>query len=329
MSRSNRHRRMISAVVLGLACLLMLAGTAVDAAVEYPTKPVEMVVCYSPGGFTDMTARIICSVAGQYLGQPMVAVGKAGGSAAIGTQYTLQGGPTGYRLLWDVSTQCITGPLTIKGYPFSAKDLEIVAALTQTERTLVVRADAPWSTLEELFEYSLKNPGKVTYGSSGTGAWGHLSGEMLARAGKVKWVHIPYAGSSAALSALVGGHVDLVTAQPSEIIPLVEANKIKVLVATAELPSFPGVPTLEQLGYGPWHAEQLYCVAAPKGTPKPVLDKLEAVFEQVANDKSFINLMAKVGADVKFVSRTEASRRYAQWVEDLRPLVKDLGLLAN
>lgn len=329
MLLAKKCSRFTAVKAMILVCVLMLSGSAIGLAASFPTKPVEMVVCYSPGGFTDMTARIICSVASGYLGQPMVAVSKTGGSAAIGTQYALQGGPTGYRLLWDVSTQCITGPLTIKDYPFSASDLEIVAALTQTERTLVVGADAPWNTLEELFEYSRQNPGKVTYGSSGAGAWGHLSAEMLAEAGGVKWTHIPYAGSSAALSALVGGHVDLVTAQPSEIMPLVEANKVKVLVATAKLDAFPGVPTLEELGYGPWHAEQLYCVAAPKGTPKAVLEQLEAVFQQVAEDQSFINLMNKVGADVHFTSGAEASKRYEEWVDMLTPLVERLGLLAN
>ena len=328
----KNERKCIKAVSICLGvCLLCLVGSKWLAAAEekYPTKHVEVIICWSPGGFTDMTGRTISSVASQYLGQPMVAISKPGGSGAIGTRYMIEGGPTGYRLLWDMSTQCVTGHLTIKDYPYSLKDFDIIASLSKTERVLAVRKEAPWKTLKELYEYSKKNPGKVKYASSGTGGMGHLAGEMLKEAGKVDWIHIPYQGTATALAGLVGGHVELVTAQPPEVRALVEAGNLRLLVTTSKISEYPDLPTLEETGYGKWYAEQLYPMGAPKGTPKPVLEKLESVFKQVTEDKSFLGLMGKIGANVIFISGAQTTKEYQEWTEVLRPLVQKMGLLAK
>lgn len=312
-----------------MAAIGFFAGEPVAAQRGYPSRPVELVVPYAPGGYTDTTARIIANSAEKYLGQPLVAVNKAGASAAIGVRYMLQGGPNGYRIIWDISTPGITGKLTIKDYPFSLEDLEIIAALSRSDRVLVAHADAPFDTLEELFEYSRQNPGTVRYGSSGTGTLGHLTAEQLRDVAGVEWVHIPHSGNAAALAALAGGHIELVSAQPTDVLPHVEAGTVKPLVVSSRVPEFPDVPTLDELGYGTWEGDQLYALAAPKGTPKEIMEYLENVFRQVSEDEEFIANMARVGARVVFVPGEETTRIYRERRDNLRPLVEKLGLLAE
>jgi len=312
---------LIAILIIGIITATALADQ------EYPTRPVELIGSYSPGGFTDLSGRIIASVADQYLGQPMVMMSKSGGSGAVGLQYVIEGGPTGYRLIWDIGTLCVDAPLTMKNYPYTMDDIEIIAAMIQTGRLLAVSADAPWENLNELFEYSRENPGKIKYGSSGTGGIGHLAPAQIADVGGVEWVHIPYEGTAAAVAALVGGHIDLVSAQMPEIAPMVDAGKVRLLLTTHKVEQYPDVPTLEDLGYDtPWYAMQYYAAAVPKGTPEPIVQKLRSVFEQISKDKSFLNLINKLGVPVVYVPGDEIAKIYIEIREAKRPLVEKLGL---
>ncbi len=312
-------------LVASLIITIITASALADQ--EYPTRPVELIGSYSPGGFTDLSGRVISSVASQYLGQPMVMMSKPGGSGAVGLQYVIEGGPTGYRIIWDIGTLCVDAPLTMKNYPYTMDDIEIIAGMIQTGRLLAVSQDAPWENLNELFEYSRKNPGKIKYGSSGTGGIGHLAPAQIADVGEVEWVHVPYEGTAAAVAALVGGHIDLVSAQVPEIAPMVDAGKVKLLLTTHKIEQYPDVPTLEDLGYDTsWYAMQYYAAAVPKGTPEPIIQKLRSVFEQISKDKSFLNLVSKLGVPVVFIPGDEMAKIYIETREAKRPLVENLGL---
>lgn len=291
----------------------------------FPDHYIEIVNCWSAGGFNDMSARIIASVGSNYLSEPMVVVSKTGGSGAVGAQYACEDGPTAYRLIWGMSTQAIFGPLTTPDYPFSFDDWDYVCSLCATERVLVVKAGT-YDSFEELLDYSKANPGKVLYGSSGVGAIGHLSAEMVAKETDVEWTHVPYDGSAAALAALVGGHINMVSAQPSEMMELFEAGEVVPLLATVEMEQFPGVPTLESLGYGKWNARTIYPLGVPAGTPKEDMKVLEDVFKQVSEDASFLKMMDNIGAEVVFMTGEETKEAYTAMYNDMKAICDELDL---
>ncbi|WP_226575592.1 tripartite tricarboxylate transporter substrate binding protein [Acuticoccus sediminis] len=271
----------------GLAAAAVLAvGLAPAMAQDFPTRPITIVVPYSPGS-TDTMARTLAEGMSKELGQPVVVETKPGAGGTVGAASVAKADPDGYTLLFAVSSVQTVAPHQ-RELPYDFDSLEPVARVAVGPNMMAARTGAPFSTVEELVEYAKANPGAVSYGSAGTGGATHIAAEAFARAAGVELFHIPFDGVTPAVAATVAGDVDLVLGFASAILPQAEAGK---LVALAQLSAertavAPDVPTLVESGVdlalppntGLW---------APAGTPEDVVARIAAAAETAAAGETF------------------------------------------
>ena len=297
-------------VIPGL--LATLISVTIATAQEFPTKAVELVLPFGAGGSHDLTARALASVAQQYLGQPLLVVLKPGGGGAVGSQQVIRAKPDGYTLAFGG-----TGPNTVfalvQKVPIGPDQFTPVARINHSPTIFAVRADAPWKSFRELIDYAKKNPGKFNFAN--TGPWGaaDLPMRLIARAVGFDYNNIPHDGGGPATLAVLGGHADGTFGFSPQLLPQVAAGKMRALAITdtKRHRDFPNVPTVKEEGidvvFTMWRS-----VLAPKGTPQPILDKLEASFRKVSDDKSFQALIKGLGDDVQFQGGKEFEATWRQ-----------------
>jgi len=304
-------------VLLTLLVTLIWEGSAT--AQDFPTKPIDLVLPFGPGGSHDLTARAVASVAHQYLGQPLLVVLKPGGGGAVGSQQVIRSKPDGYTLLFGGSGPNTTFPLVQKA-PVGPDQFTPVARINYSATLFTVRADAPWKSLREMVEYAKKNPGKLNFANTGTWGVADLTMRLLARAAGFDYNNIPYDGGGPATLAVLGGHADATVGFSAQTLPQVAAGKMRVLAVTdvRRLRDFSNVPTVREEGYDVvftmWRA-----VLAPKGTPPPIVEKLEAAFKKASEDPSFQALIRSLGDDVQFQGSKEFAETWRQeWEQHAR-----------
>lgn len=291
-----------SGLVLGLSVVLAL----VAGAQEYPSKPIEVIVGYAPGGGTDTIARTVADVAQKYVGQPLVVVNKPGASGIIGAQYVASAKPDGYTLLVVGGSETVSTP-HYRSIPFSpVDDFEPIIRFIIERLNFYVKADSPWKTFQDLVADAKKNPDKYSYATAGVGGL-HYSTMLVAskRAG-FSMNHVPYKGGAETLAALAGGHVDVAMASPNEAFALVEGGRVRPL-ATASIqrsPTEPNTPTLRELGYDVYLENQKGFVF-PKGTPKAVVQKLHDSLKKVFDDAQFKANAEKLKLELAYLGPEE------------------------
>lgn len=291
-----------SGLVLGLSVVLAL----VAGAQEYPSKPIEVIVGYAPGGGTDTIARTVADVAQKYVGQPLVVVNKPGASGIIGAQYVASAKPDGYTLLVAGGSETVSTP-HYRSIPFSpVDDFEPIIRFIIERLNFYVKADSPWKTFQDLVADAKKNPDKYSYATAGVGGL-HYSTMLVAskRAG-FSMNHVPYKGGAETLAALAGGHVDVAMASPNEAFALVEGGRVRPL-ATASIqrsPTEPNTPTLRELGYDVYLENQKGFVF-PKGTPKAVVQKLHDSLKKVFDDAQFKANAEKLKLELAYLGPEE------------------------
>ena len=232
--------------ILVLAAVTLLGARARSE--PYPTGPITIVVPYSPG-VTDQQMRVIAPVMQRLSGQTVVIENRAGAGGAIGARFVAAAKPDGYTLLYAAPAVITVLPV-MQATPYATGDLLPVARVTSNPHVLAIRANAPFSTLPEMIAYGRANPGKIRFGSSGTGTAVHLAGEAFARAGGFKIKHIPFKGLNEAITQVLGGDIDFVVGLPVAILPLVKDGKMKALAqfGATRSPLAPDVPTLREQG---------------------------------------------------------------------------------
>jgi tripartite-type tricarboxylate transporter receptor subunit TctC len=291
---------------------LALLGPVGAWAQEYPTKPVELVLPFGPGGSHDLTARALVSVAQPYLGQPLVVVLRPGGGGAVGSQVVTRAKPDGYTLLFGGSGPNTIFPLVQKA-PVGPDHFVPVARINYSPSVFAVRADAPWKSFRELVEYAKQNPGKLNFANTGPWGAGDFPMRMVARATGIEYNNIPHDGGGPALLALLGGHADASFQFSAQLLPHISAGKIRALAVTdtKRIPQLASVPTLQEEGvdvvFTMWRS-----VLAPRGTPPAVVAKLEAAFRQVTEDKSFQALIKQLGDEIHFQGAREFEASWRQ-----------------
>jgi len=282
MRKTYRLLAMLGSVVAAL-------GPAVVAsAQEYPSKPIEVVVGYPPGGGTDMISRAVADVAHKYVGQPLVVNNKPGASGIIGAQYVAAAKPDGYVLLVAGGSETVSTP-HFKSIPFSpVDDFEPVIRFMVERINFYVKSDSPWRTMQEFVADARKNPDTFMYATSGVGGLHHATVMVTEKRAGIQLSHVPHKGGAETLAALAGGHVNVAMASPNEAYALVQAGRIRPL-ATASIersPTEPNTPTLRELGYDVYIENQKGFVF-PKGTPKTVVHKLHDGLKKVLDDPQF------------------------------------------
>ena len=292
---------------------------------EYPTRPVEVIISVSAGGSTDLTMRAMVAVATQYLGQPMIPVIRAGAGGAIGTAFVVRSKPDGHTLLISGPAPVLIRPLSEK-LSYKPDDLIPISRLTASPMSIVVSGNSPWKTLKEFVEDAKKNPGKIKYASTGVFSQQHIIFELLGQVAGLKLIHIPTKGGGDAITMLLGGHVDATFMTPSPIVQHVAAKTLRVLGVDSETRStlsvLKDVPTLKEEGFD-ISVPMFNGFFAPKGTPRPIIQKLETVTKQICKDESFVSMMTQMNEEIAFMG----SEEYEKYLK--REEVKILNLIKS
>jgi tripartite-type tricarboxylate transporter receptor subunit TctC len=292
-------RRTLALAALG-AGLLALAPLAAQAQAAFPSKALTIVVPFSPGGTTDILARVVGQYLAKELGQAVIIDNRPGAGGNIGAQMVARAAPDGYTLLMGtVGTHAINQSL-YKKMPFDPiKDFAPITRIALVPNLLVANPSQPFKTVKELIAHAKANPGKVTFASSGSGTSIHLSGEMFQQMAGVEMQHIPYKGSAPALTDLLGGQTAIMFDNMPSVISHVRAGKLRPIAVTTPTrsPALPDVPTIAESGVPGYSATSWFGLLAPAGTPAPVIAKLNASILKGLADPEVKKKLAEQGAE--------------------------------
>ncbi|MCX7856911.1 MAG: tripartite tricarboxylate transporter substrate binding protein [Deltaproteobacteria bacterium] len=290
---------------------------------EFPTKEVQIIVPYAPGGATDLIFRALAASAEKYLGKPVIIVNRPGGGGAIGFTEGAKAKPDGHTL-----TSVIT-PVTILPHQvstaFTYKDFEPIINVVSDPSMFLVRSDCQWKTLKEFIDYARKNPGMITVGNSGAGGGVHLVALAFEKTVGAKFNHIPFSGGGPSITALLGGHIHAVSVSPPEGISHVQAGKLKIMALFAEkrLEMFPDVPTVKEQGIdfamGMWRG-----LAAPKGTPPEIIKKLHDAFKKAMDDPAFRKSAKDMAINLAYLGPLDFGKLMAHDHEYYGKLVREM-----
>ena len=310
--------------IIGSIFLTIMLAITSSALAEYPDRPINCIVSFEAGGTTDIAARSICDLASKILGQPMVVINKAGGTGSVALASVKKEKPDGYNIV------IVAGGIFISQHmrqlPFDIlKDFTPIIQFAEYPTPVLVRDDSPWKTFKELVEYAKTNPGKIRYGTSGSGSIFHLAMETFALQEGIKWTHIPFKGGHPATMALLGGHIEVMVT-PTDFKAFVRPGQLRFLSSFGQsrLPSFPEVPTWKELGY---NIEMIHPAGwvGPKGLPKGVVDKLHGAFKEAMENPAFKRVMKDLEFPILYRNPEDLSREMKELTDYYRKLVKQAG----
>jgi tripartite-type tricarboxylate transporter receptor subunit TctC len=279
---------------LALFAALAVAGPATAA--DYPTRPVKWVVPYPPAGTTDVLARIVAQWLTEKMGQPFVVENKPGAGNNIGVEAVVNSPPDGYTMLLVNPANGINATLYKNlNYNFM-RDITPVAGLIRTPNVMEVTPSLPVKTVKEFIDYCKASPGKINMASSGSGTSVHLSGELFKSMTGCDMVHVPYKGAGPALTELMGGQVHVLFDNLPSSIGHIKGGKLRALAVTSEgrEPTLPGVPTVAETVPG-YEATAWFGIGMPKGTPRDVIDKVNAEINRMLADPKMRERLAELG----------------------------------
>jgi len=277
-------------VVLALSGALIAASVSGPAsAQQFPTKPSKMIVGFPPGGPADVLARPLAEGLSKQWGQPVLVENKPGANSIIATDYVAKQPADGYTLILANDPSLSSNQYLYSKLPYDpVKDMTPVAGVATTTLILVVPASLPVNNLKELIALAKQKGGTLTYGSIGPGSVTHLDAEAFATASGIKLTHVPYKGTGEVIPALLNGQIDMTLTAIGPSIPHIRSGKFKALAVASQTryPVLPDVPTFAEAGL-PFEARSWFMVAAPAGTPKPVIDKIAADVKRVVETPEY------------------------------------------
>ena len=319
-----KHSRFI--IGLSLVALFVFGFSSAINAADFPSKPIRVIVGFSPGGTTDLIARAVAGVAPEYLGQSLIVINKPGASGTIAAREVAQAKPDGYTLMIAGGSETVSVG-HFKKLPYHP--INAFAPITRFVRARMLincNANAPWKTFKDFVEDAKKNPGKYKYASSGHGGIYHAALLAICDRAGIKMKHIPYKGGAPGLAALMGGHVDLAVASDAEAWPLVEGGKIRSLTLTSldRSPVMKDVPTLKELGYDVYLENQKGFVA-PAGTPKERIALLNDAFKKTYDHPAFKKLADKLKLELGYMGPDEFKKSLQDMYNQIGEVLKNSG----
>jgi tripartite-type tricarboxylate transporter receptor subunit TctC len=275
-------RKGAAAAALALA---LLAFTAPASAETYPSKPIHIVVPLPPGSNGDLMPRILGQHLSNRLGQPVVIENRSGAAQNLGAEYVSRAAPDGYTLLATPQGPLVISPSFYPNLPFDPSQFVPITIMAKLPYMLVVHPSVPAGTFAEFIAYAEAHPGKLNYGTPGLGSSSHLTGEMLKLAAGIQMTHVPYAGLAPAITGLLAGHTDVMTANLDSVLTHVQAGKLKGLAVTGEkrAPEVPDLPAIAET-YPEVVSMSWFAVVAPPKTPPEIAEKLSAAFGQILHE---------------------------------------------
>ncbi len=299
-------------------------------AAEYPSKSMELVCPFSAGSDPDLMARLIANTGSKHFGQPIVVVNKTGGAGAVAVGDVISSRPDGYKMIWESHAYFATTVKTQK-VPFNANDLIPLANFYEMKQGLVVKADSPYKTLDDLIDYGKKHPGQLKWGHSGRGMIIHLSAMVIFRKAGVSTVEVPYKGSSDVGVALLGGHVDAATLPLATVIEQIKAGQIRILAVYSDkrYSDHPTVPTVVELGYPQANLPSFWGLYIRKDTPAKEKAALTALCKKLTDDPELKKGIERLGGVPRYGGPEFIIESISRGEEIGVPLLKELGLYAE
>ena len=274
-------------------------GIGATHAQPYPSRPIKLIVPYAPGGGTDITARLIAKLLSTSLNQSVLVENKAGAGGTIGQDFASKALPDGYTLLFSAAGPLTITPFTYPNLPYDpVKGFEPVILISSQPLVLVVNADSKIYSVADLLRAGVDAKGRINYGSFGNGSAAHLAGESFKMATKMDMTHIPFKGTNPALTALLGGEIDVLFDTVSTSAPLIKSGKLRALAVSSKNRSvlLPDVPTLAQAGVSGLEAGTWYGILAPAGTSQKIVQRLNQVVNNGLTNKEIIEVFSAEGS---------------------------------
>ena len=317
-----RTRRQILIATLGIVGTLLSTPSMAQA---YPSKPIKLIIPFPAGGATDIVGRVVAQQLGVELGQTVVVDNRAGAAGVIGSESVARAAPDGYTILLSTSSTHTIGPILNPKIPYSPiKDFTPIMYLAASPQVVVVPLSSPAKTMPELIDYIKKNPGKLNFGSAGTGGIPHLSTERFLAMTGTKMTHVPYKGTALAMPDLMAGRLDLMFDSISVSLPHIRDGKLRALAVTSPKPSSvaPDIPTLSQFVPG-YESLTWFGVFGPAGLPLAIQDKLNQALNKAIQNPALLAQFAKLGFDAAGGTPAEFAKKMADETVMWRKVITD------
>ncbi len=318
-------------MLVGASILLAVCALPVLSQ-DFPTKPLTIVVAYPAGGVTDVVSRAFAQRLTEQLGKQVIVENRPGGGGTIGTDLVARSAPDGYTMLMMLDSNTIAPALFSKLNSHPVKDFAPVSLVALGSHIIVAHPSFPANTVKDLIEYAKRNPGELSYASSGNGTAQHLGMELFKMMAGVNIQHIPYKGGGQAITDLVGGQVKLAILGLAPVLPFIKSGKLKALAVTGDKRSaiLPDVPTVSESGLPGFKTLQWFGAAVPAGTPAPIVARLHAEFVKAARDPAVVERLTAVGMEMSTSATPQDFGRFLR--EDLPrwpPIVKAAGVTVD
>jgi len=317
-------RRVFGGLLLGVASAPVAAQTT-----AWPDKPVKLVVGFTAGSATDVTARLFAQRFGEAWGQPVIVENVPGNSGAIGTDKVAKAAPDGYTLMWSGNASITILP-SLQKLPFDpVNDFEHISTSLVMPSIIFVNNDLPVKTLAELIAHAKANPGKLSYGSPGVGTPQHVAGALLCRLAGIKMEHIPYRGAN--LTDTMGGIVPVGIQNAGAAMPFVRDGRVRGLAVTAlkRSPNTANLPTVAELGFPGFEATSWMALLAPKGTSKIIVEKVRAESLKGLADPDMVGKFAMMGLEPVGSTGEETKAAIARDIPKWGKVVEEAGIKAG
>lgn len=299
LSLRSTGRHTLAGIVLSGLMFTTVSAHAQPNATEWPSKQITLIVPYAPGGFGDTRMRLIARKLSEKLGQPVVVENKAGAGGTIGTALVTKAAPDGYTIGSGHLAPLAVNPSLMEKLPYNpSTDITAVALIENSPLVLSVSNSLPVQDLKSLIALAKKNPGKLSFGSSGIGGAHHLSGEMFADQARLKLVHVPYKGGAPAATDLMAGHLNMMFEMGYAALPSIKSGKVKPIAVTSKerIAVLPDVPTMSEAGLPGFESYNWQGIIAPAKLPAPVLNKLNQTLNEILKDPEVADAIKNSGS---------------------------------
>jgi tripartite-type tricarboxylate transporter receptor subunit TctC len=318
----------VRGAIFSLFFMAFFAGPAA-AAEKYPTRPINLIVPYNPGGAADLASKLVADKMAEFLGQPIISQYKPGGGGSLGAAFVAKAKPDGYTVLVGSSTPLVLSPI-VKKLDYRLDDFFVTGIYGETPIWIVVKKEAPWKSLAEFVTEAKSSPGKITVTSYGKLTIADFTIEMLAKQAGIKLTHVPYKATPEAITAVLGGHGQ--AAFTTGAGGLLESGVIRILAAAGDqrIEGLPDIPTFKECGY-PISITSSYTLCVPKGTPKEIVDTLTSAQAKALEKyrKEIRENMVKVEVWPVALTAEETMARYRKDYQAYHKLAEELGVAAK
>ena len=317
--------RTISSTLVA-AALAIVSGAS--SGQSYPVKPVRMLVGYPAGGSVDATARVIAERLGPLVGQQVIVDNRPGATGNIAADLLVKSPPDGYTLYMGTIINAVSVSLFRNLAYDPVRDFAPVSLTVTTPSILVINPSIPAKTVKELVALARRNPGKMTYATTGPGSSPHLCAEMMSTMAGIKMIHVPYKGGAPATADLLGGHVDLSFSNTASAIPHMKTGRLRALAVTSAKRFFqtPEVPTMVEAGYPDFVMVAWYGVMAPANTPAPIVNRLNAEIAKILQMPDAREMLATQGLEAQSSTPAELAKRLKDDIGIYARVLKDAGV---